>query len=45
MPEVYFAAGFNGGGMSRGPATALRAAEYVLYGTHPGELHVERLER
>ncbi len=45
MPEVYFAAGFNGGGMSRGPATALRAAEYVLEGTHPGELHVERLER
>jgi glycine/D-amino acid oxidase-like deaminating enzyme len=43
MPRVYFAVGFNGGGMSMGPATVRRTAEYVLSGAHPGLFHVDRL--
>jgi glycine/D-amino acid oxidase-like deaminating enzyme len=43
LPNVYFAVGFTGSGMSFGPATARAAAEYMLDGTHPGLLHVERL--
>ncbi|HEX5166328.1 MAG TPA: FAD-binding oxidoreductase, partial [Thermomicrobiales bacterium] len=43
MPSVYFAAGFNGSGMSYGPLTARLTAEYMLDGTHPGLFHVDRL--
>jgi glycine/D-amino acid oxidase-like deaminating enzyme len=43
LPNVYFAVGFTGSGMSFGPATARAAAEYMLDGAHPGLLHVERL--
>jgi gamma-glutamylputrescine oxidase len=43
LPNVYFAVGFTGSGMSFGPATARAAAAYMLEGTHPGLLHVERL--
>jgi gamma-glutamylputrescine oxidase len=43
LPNVYFAVGFTGGGMSAGPATARAAVEYMLAGTHPGLLHAERL--
>jgi gamma-glutamylputrescine oxidase len=43
MPNVYFAAGFTGSGMSFGPATARLCAEYMLDGTHPGLFHVDRL--
>lgn len=42
-PNVYFAVGFTGSGMSFGPVTARLAAEYVLSGTHPGLFHVDRL--
>lgn len=43
MPNIYFAVGFNGSGMSYGPLTARMTAEYVLDGTYPGLLHVDRL--
>jgi gamma-glutamylputrescine oxidase len=43
MPRVYFAVGFNGGGMSMGPATARMTVDYVLSGTKPDLLHVARL--
>lgn len=42
LPNVYFAAGFTGGGMSVGPATAERAAELMLRGTHPGVISADR---
>ena len=35
--------GFTGGGMSIGPATAERAAELMLHGTHPGVVSADRL--
>ncbi|HUG15636.1 MAG TPA: FAD-dependent oxidoreductase [Thermomicrobiales bacterium] len=44
MPNVYFAAGFTGSGMSFGPATARLCAEYVLTSAHPGLFHADRLE-
>ena len=43
LPNVYFAVGFTGSGMSYGPVTARLAAEYMLAGTHPGLFHAERL--
>ncbi len=43
MPRVAFAVGFNGGGMSMGPATARMTAEYILSGAKPDLLHVDRL--
>lgn len=43
MPKVAFAVGFNGGGMSMGPATARLTADYVLTGAKPDPLHVDRL--
>jgi gamma-glutamylputrescine oxidase len=43
MPNVYFAAGFTGSGMSFGPATARLCAEYLLTGAHPGLFHADRL--
>ena len=42
LPNVYFAVGFTGGGMGIGPATAERAAELMLHGTHPGVLSAHR---
>lgn len=42
LPEVYFAVGFTGGGMGIGPATAERAAELMLHGTHPGVFSADR---
>ena len=44
MDRVYFAVGFNGGGMSLGPATARMTTEYILSGTKPDLLHIDRLE-
>jgi glycine/D-amino acid oxidase-like deaminating enzyme len=43
LPNVAFAVGFTGSGMSYGPLTARLCAEYVLDGTHPGLFHAERL--
>lgn len=43
MDRVFFAVGFNGAGMSMGPATARLMVEYVLNGTKPDLLHVDRL--
>jgi glycine/D-amino acid oxidase-like deaminating enzyme len=43
MPNVAFAVGFTGSGMSYGPLTARLCADYVLTGTHPGLFHVDRL--
>lgn len=42
MDRVFFAVGFNGGGMSMGPATARKTVEYVLTGTKPDLLHIDR---
>lgn len=44
MQNVYFAVGFNGSGMSLGPATARRTAAYVLNDEHPGTFHLDRLQ-
>jgi gamma-glutamylputrescine oxidase len=43
MPNVYFAAGFTGSGMSFGPLTARLTVEYLLSGAHPGLFHADRL--
>lgn len=43
-PNVYFAVGFTGSGMSFGPVTARLAAEYVLNGTPPAWFGAERFE-
>ena len=43
MSNVHFAVGFNGGGMSLGPATARLTVDYVLTGTKPDLLHADRL--
>lgn len=43
MDRVHFAVGFNGGGMSMGPATVRLAAEFMLSGTRPGLLDADRL--
>jgi glycine/D-amino acid oxidase-like deaminating enzyme len=43
LPNVYFAVGFTGSGMSYGPVTARLAAEYMMSGTHPGLFHADRL--
>jgi glycine/D-amino acid oxidase-like deaminating enzyme len=43
LSNVYFAVGFTGSGMGLGPATAERAAELMLKGTHPGVISADRL--
>jgi glycine/D-amino acid oxidase-like deaminating enzyme len=43
MPNIAFAVGFTGSGMSYGPLAARLTAEYVLDGTHPGLFHADRL--
>jgi len=43
MPNIAFAVGFTGAGMSYGPLAARLTAEYVLDGTHPGLFHADRL--
>jgi glycine/D-amino acid oxidase-like deaminating enzyme len=43
MPNVAFAVGFTGSGMSYGPLAARLTADYVLDGIHPGLFHVDRL--
>jgi gamma-glutamylputrescine oxidase len=43
MPNVAFAAGFTGSGMSFGPLTARLAVDHVLNGTYPGLFHADRL--
>ncbi len=43
MDKVFFAVGFNGGGMSMGPATARMTVDYILSGTKPDLLHIDRL--
>lgn len=42
MPDVYFAVGYTGSGMSYGPLAARLTAEYVLDGAHPGLFHADR---
>ena len=43
LPNIFFAVGFTGSGMSYGPLAARLTAEYVLEGSHPGLFHAERL--
>ncbi len=43
MPDVAFAVGFTGHGLAMAGGTAERAVQYLLDGTHPGFLHVDRL--
>ncbi|MBK8136380.1 MAG: FAD-binding oxidoreductase [Chloroflexi bacterium] len=42
MPDVGFAAGFNGHGLALGAGTGERAVEMLLHGTHPGAVSASR---
>ncbi|PJF21143.1 MAG: FAD-binding oxidoreductase, partial [Phototrophicales bacterium] len=44
MPDVGFAVGFTGHGLSLGAGAAERAVNMMLHGTHPGALDAKRLE-
>lgn len=43
MPDVGFAVGFTGHGLSLGAGTAERAVNMMLHGTHPGAVDAKRL--